>query len=748
MTAPSATHFIESVRVENGTPQQGTCECSFVKPGGTYNLLCDTRDTNAVWFERAKVFDENNFRLKLLEKFKIVEKTCTGCGDFTWNRIRTPEPINVPAQIKVDSWKAVDYTTDKSAGAWSLSRDGYSVNQTKDGQPAFYINGTDQIDMNFESKMITSAPGDNDYIGIVFGLQLDQTTGRPNNYYLLQWRRNSQISDGVTAPKGARLLRVTNTGRQSAQEMSRRLWEGVTWNPGTGAKIQVLTQNTSLPWEDHTEYELRACHRSDGAVLISITRVNDGLVLWRVAMRDPTPLPAGKVGFYNFNQPNVSYKAGILVAPSFVYFSPPGNICVNKKDGLYINGRSDDFVVLVHADDEVIEEYSGLAGDPVTITLPKNYIILRDDYGFFVGTTTVDYNHPRTAAKTFKDLNGKSYTFPAGTSFNIGTGHVSDMASGGFSTLKWGSFVSRATLEANKWLDPDGTFRFKFLFIPAGQGHVFVTGMQCVGADIAPPPLTYNWEVVGVQDNAIVKLADAPTVEGQEISLHTTTRGPIGLRLLSTPRTILWPKFALTEPEISFEGQPKEIRFTQDNQTLRAHSYGYQVVVDNRVYDTSNPDDLKYFMRDDQIFPLDNMVVDPNARSTVRFLIPFLPIATTATVYIYVDGIEENPTVLTLPITPRYFVQQPLVMNRELLSPLDDELTVRKLAYRSRIKRLDDYLAFRFANQSLSPVGWDVPLNNREVVVFVNAEVANLQLVLISLLRDSSILPNRAPAGL
>lgn len=161
---------------------------------------------------------------------------------------------------------------------------------------------------------------------------------------------------------------------------------------------------------------------------------------------------------------------------NWIQRSAVGVVCTNGASLVKFTAASDDLVILVHESDFIGQTYSGVKGDPVTITIPDDAILFRDTTGWFM--SQAEALGPATVAKTLTD-GVKSYTWPAGTAANHGTGHVVDCEAGGFSTRPWSQGVTVAELAARGWIDADGFFRFRFALIPSGSGRLQITSALC-----------------------------------------------------------------------------------------------------------------------------------------------------------------------------------------------------------------------------------------------------------------------------
>lgn len=156
-------------------------------------------------------------------------------------------------------------------------------------------------------------------------------------------------------------------------------------------------------------------------------------------------------------------------SPNFIRSSPTFSVCTESEDGILFSGISDDFVILTKSTDSITQTYSGIAGDPVTITLPTHYVIFRNTFGHTQYTNTVE--------KTFVD-GTHTFVLAAGTP-GVGAGSVEDMEADGYDTRSLSTPVTWAEMTSRGWIDADNIARLKLWHVVSGNGRANITSVTC-----------------------------------------------------------------------------------------------------------------------------------------------------------------------------------------------------------------------------------------------------------------------------
>lgn len=172
----------------------------------------------------------------------------------------------------------------------------------------------------------------------------------------------------------------------------------------------------------------------------------------------------------------------------WVRYSEIGSICTNGSAAIRINGSSDDVTIMMGATDTIGVEWDGDDDDPVTFTLPDICLIFRDTTAFMVsqhvgtnGTVPKTFiQDDATVPPWFPDP-VHTYTYPRGDATNHGTGHVQDLAQGGYTNIiDWNGWISVETLRNFGWIDSEGILTFRFAHVPSGGGYAHVSSIECL----------------------------------------------------------------------------------------------------------------------------------------------------------------------------------------------------------------------------------------------------------------------------
>lgn len=745
--SPSRTHFIEVVRIERGDPQELPCPCGVVPGGASYLITGDTTKTEPTWFKNKSTLRRGDWTVKYLGGVRTISNYCYGCGDFDWDSGNQKEPVDNLVYVSGwNNWAVYDhrvptdgqglpgYSGDYGTpGLWEVLNT-KQVRQKNNGSPTFFLSPDTHIDKELAVNWVVGTqfqdPPDDDFVGIVFGATINQSNNKPSSYYVLCWKKGSQRQRGYNAEAGIRLLKLVNVDGLTTYQVGDRIWDGSNWSSGTSS-VTVLAESLGPAWNHNTHYQYNVVYRATGEISVRVSRIlNPGVnletrqyeVVWEESVVDATPLSAGKYGCFSFSQPDVTFESHVFNRIYFMTTSPEGDVCTSGAQNIEFNGTSDDIAILIHADDEVIEEYSGFSGDPVTFTLPQNHIIFRDTVGHMLNKPYV--GRPGTVPKTFQTpgSEGITYSYPRGTSSNSGSGHAVDLENGGFETISWGDQIPVTQLAENGWLDSKLRFRFKLVHVPSGLGHLNVQSVSCDGVLVDPGNVETDpvWKIVtqtGNTEEVIEVIDDAPIVVNDSVSFNLSASGPIGIRFDSTPSSLTLPKFLLTSLGGTIQS-PKQIEFIQQNETLRPRGFEYTILIGDETYSSGDPEHIYYFSADDKMYPPDGLRVPPRSEVRIKFIVPIDTEETTATVEI-AEG--SATTVGEADLVPRIHLIWPLNVHRDLLPSLERQFTAKTAAFRFNIKYVN-YNPYLYSGGNLSLITWDTILNNREVFVAIEKD--------------------------
>ncbi len=142
----------------------------------------------------------------------------------------------------------------------------------------------------------------------------------------------------------------------------------------------------------------------------------------------------------------------------------------------------DDVLVMMKPGESIIETWSGIQNDPVSLVLPFNCILFYPTGGFFINGPASNGTHNKSHQKTISEA-GTSHVvvIPAGLDDNstTGQGNGSTLIAGGFDVVAFPDGVSKADLVARGFIDGDGILSCKFGHIVCGAGDVEILGLTC-----------------------------------------------------------------------------------------------------------------------------------------------------------------------------------------------------------------------------------------------------------------------------
>lgn len=183
-----------------------------------------------------------------------------------------------------------------SQGDWIVAADGKSVNQTINGSPTFYNGNREFLNVKFSGKMRTDYANDDDYMGMVFGYQGDVLA---NNYpitvktYVFGWKQKDQVVGGHNWPAGFSLVEVNKTITDN-----KSFYEAFA-PPFTGSTVLAVDYGASKGYTAGVDYNVSIEYTSSNIKIY----VDDNLIFDVDGCFTP-----GRVGFYNYSQPDVTYS--------------------------------------------------------------------------------------------------------------------------------------------------------------------------------------------------------------------------------------------------------------------------------------------------------------------------------------------------------------------------------------------------------------------------------------------------------
>ena len=198
---------------------------------------------------------------------------------------------------------------------WEVQPGGRTVFQSVNGYPAFFVTPDEHIDVIVQGTIHVNDT-DNDWIGFVFGYHdpFSATNNGPYNFILFDWSRDAQWG---SPSKYMGIYRV------NAVAGGADLWSH------TG--MTVLTSSSNYGWQNNREYNFSILYMHD-RVRVSIDGTN--------VLSATGNFAAGRFGFYNYSQKNVTY-GNVKYAPGSSEEEPPvatsDNYGTNKGQSLSVD---------------------------------------------------------------------------------------------------------------------------------------------------------------------------------------------------------------------------------------------------------------------------------------------------------------------------------------------------------------------------------------------------------------------------
>ncbi len=195
--------------------------------------------------------------------------------------------------IDLNTWKQEGPL---GAGTWNVSADGFSVLQTINGNPTFFVSPDTLINTRFHGEIKVETGSDDDYIGLVFGYNAPFSDRNDDpNYYdflLFDWKQNTQNFNGFLAREGFSLNRVNGTFTDYLPHF---------WEHQSADTFKVLYRNyaDTLGWSDNILHSIDILYEKNKITIW----VDEKVVIDTIGI-----FPEGRFGFYNYSQAQVRYQ--------------------------------------------------------------------------------------------------------------------------------------------------------------------------------------------------------------------------------------------------------------------------------------------------------------------------------------------------------------------------------------------------------------------------------------------------------
>ncbi|ROS05088.1 Ca2+-binding RTX toxin-like protein [Sinobacterium caligoides] len=222
----------------------------------------------------------------------------------------------VDREVDLHKWQAYDISAGKQEGEWDVQNpEGSSVHQSKNTHLlSYFVSDFQLYSDRFEGTFLTNG-WDDDYIGFVFSF-----SGFQSEHYLFSWGNGSQ-----NAQQGINIVRMP------ANLTSDNILYPGEYGPARlfCSPSQPDTDCANSPgWVKGVRYRFTLSYRqkADGQVVINIRVIDTnksigdvGYEVFNTTLKDAIGLKPGRVGFYNWSQPDVSYggfSTNVLLPPN------------------------------------------------------------------------------------------------------------------------------------------------------------------------------------------------------------------------------------------------------------------------------------------------------------------------------------------------------------------------------------------------------------------------------------------------
>ncbi|MCK6503962.1 hypothetical protein L6R53_11275, partial [Myxococcota bacterium] len=186
------------------------------------------------------------------------------------------------------------YPMDSTDPSWTISADQYTVTQTTNSDPAFFVTGFRAAAREVTFTMAVNDTSDDDFIGLVVGFEEGDSEDPAASYLLMDWKKGDQSTSGYgTAEAGLRLWQVDGIPSQT------EIW-------GHDGPVSLVAEALNLHdtgWSAYTEYE------------VTLSYSTTSFELWIDGVKEfdlVGDFEDGNLGFYNFSQQDTEFS---LVSP-------------------------------------------------------------------------------------------------------------------------------------------------------------------------------------------------------------------------------------------------------------------------------------------------------------------------------------------------------------------------------------------------------------------------------------------------
>ncbi len=204
--------------------------------------------------------------------------------------------------VNLTGWIENGFQGNAGAGTWNVLVGNDAVRQTTNGDPTVFFNpGANSQGTSLAGTITPESSGDNDFVGFVLGYQDGELDSANADFWLIDWKQQSQNSGGQNGLIGLSLSHVTGDIR-NGPNATNSFWS----HTNTVTEVQRATTLGSTGWIDPQIYSFELTFTD---TLIEVF-VGGFLELSYSSTDHGSLFTDGAFGFYNYSQAPVLY-AGI-----------------------------------------------------------------------------------------------------------------------------------------------------------------------------------------------------------------------------------------------------------------------------------------------------------------------------------------------------------------------------------------------------------------------------------------------------
>lgn len=195
------------------------------------------------------------------------------------------------ASVDLTGWKKNGFKGG-NAGIWTVQSGNDSVVQSQNGDPTvFFLPESNAQGTSLSGTIQVQTTSDDDFIGFVLGYQDGELNSTNADFWLIDWKQNTQPFSGGTGFAGLSLSHVTGD-IANGPNAANSFWPHIS----TVNEVQRATNLGSTGWGDGIEYTFDLTFTDS---LIEVFVNGEKEISYSGSFTD------GAFGFYNYSQQNV-----------------------------------------------------------------------------------------------------------------------------------------------------------------------------------------------------------------------------------------------------------------------------------------------------------------------------------------------------------------------------------------------------------------------------------------------------------